>query len=166
MATEVVTLPPLTARSIRRWFSAAIWGSAAGYPLIVLALSPLVMWVLDLDPRSMRSDEWIAALMPVGALVAYQGWQAVSEVRAGLQRLTDSARALVLVSGGGTCRQLEDRADDFTTALLSAYTAFNTRILPRRAALGFARQVHHEARAEGLSPSILRVVQDLAGTRD
>ncbi|MEJ8654613.1 hypothetical protein WKI65_42935 [Streptomyces sp. MS1.AVA.3] len=166
MARNVDADPLPTADSVRRWFSVAAWGSAAGYPLLALALSPLVMEVSGASWGAVRSVEGgVAALTPVGGIVGYLTWQAMSSVRSARRALTERARDLVAASQKGDPELLETAAEHFSDALLTAYTDFNTRILPRRIGVSLARQVHSEARGEGLGPSTLCVINDLAGVK-
>jgi hypothetical protein len=164
MKDEESPAPALTSAAIRRRFTAAAWGSAVAWPLLTAAAAaPLVMWWVGIGWDEMMSADFAAAgLLPVVMMVVYLAVEAVRTVRSEQRDLAKSALDLASAARAGDPSDLSFAARRFGTTLLMASTAFNTRVLPRRTAVTFVRQVRGEAEADGLSPASLQVVQGLA----
>ncbi|GAB2766531.1 hypothetical protein [Streptomyces bullii] len=95
--------------------------------------------------------------------MAYFAWQAAQSVRAEQRTIADKARELDFAAAlPDNHSQLSRAAHDFGTALLSAYSPFNTCLLPRQAAVTAARQISREAEAKGLKPETVQFVHGLA----
>ncbi|MFI5987644.1 hypothetical protein ACIBEA_43150 [Streptomyces sp. NPDC051555] len=129
--------------------------------MIALAVTPALLWWLDTGIDELTTAEGAAGLLPAIATVAYLAYQSAGSVRSEQRGIADSARELASAATRlDDQAQLSRAADDLGTALLSAFSPFKTRLIPRRAAVGLARQVREEAQAaEGLTPAPLRVVQ-------
>lgn len=111
----------------------------------------------------MTADFAAAGLLPLAPVILYFALDAARTVRKEQQEVAESARELVdAVRASGDRRDLSLAARHFGNTLLGASTAFNTRVLPRGITRAFARQVVREADGDGLSPSSLDVVSDLA----
>ncbi|MER0476825.1 hypothetical protein ABR737_00380 [Streptomyces sp. Edi2] len=161
MAQEEAHTPLLSPGFARRRFTLATWGSAAGYPLLTLGLSPVMMWLTGTDTDALTGAEGTAALIPLFGFVLYLARGAAHTVRSEQRELAGKARTLASAAQGDDRFEVETRAYHFGITLTAVSSAFNTRILPRRVAADFARRVLGEAKTDGLSPETLRVVQDL-----
>lgn len=157
---------PLTSGVVRRRLTAAVWWSALAWPVLALALTPLLLYWLDMGIDDLTTAEGAAGVMPAVVAVAYFAWQAAGSVRAEQRTIADKARELdAAASMPGNEAALSRAAHDFGTALLSAYSPFSTHLLPRQAAATAARQVLREAEAEDLKPATVQFVQELARMR-
>ncbi|MFF8786715.1 hypothetical protein [Streptomyces sp. NPDC015125] len=161
MAQEEAHVLLLSPGFVRRRFTVAMWGSAAGYPLLTVGLSPVAMWLTGTGTDALTGAEGTAALIPLVAFVMYLAWGAAQTVHSEQRELAEKARALASAAGEDDRFEVEARAYHFGITLTAVSSAFNTRILPRRVAADFARRVCDEAQTHGLSPKTLRVVQDL-----
>ncbi|MEW1760370.1 hypothetical protein AB0393_28150 [Streptomyces cyaneofuscatus] len=163
MKDEESAAPEMTAAAVRRWFTAAAWGSAIAWPLLMTALAPLVMWWLDIGwDEALTADFAAAGLLPLVLVTSYFCCDAVRTVRKEQEEVTQSAVELVAAVRSGDPSDLPHAARHFGNTLLRARSAFNTRVLPRRATLRFARRVVREAEAAQLSAASLRAVRELA----
>lgn len=164
MKDEEVPAPALTPAAVRRRFTAAAWGSAIAWPILTAAVTPVLLWWLDIGWDEMVTADFAAAgLLPLAPVILYCAVDAFRTVRKEQQQVAESARDLLsAVRASGGRRDLSFAARHFGHTMLGASTAFNTRVLPRRTTLPFARQVVREADGDGLSPSSLDIVKDLA----
>jgi hypothetical protein len=163
--TDTAALPPyplLTARAVRRRFSVAAWGSAAVWPLIAVALAPPLMWWMRMGADELISESGAAGMVPTVAILSYLVYQAVHSVRSDQRAVARKALELTSAARGDDPSTMHRAARDFGATLLSAYTPFNTRVLPLREATALARQIRDEAESGGLSPATARVLQELA----
>lgn len=152
---------PLSADSIRRWFLVAACGSVAGSLLLAAAVTPVVMWLGDFRWVDVRGSDWPVAVPPAAA-VGWLVWEAVKEIRWQRRALSAKARELAASARSEDGTELRMHAEQFIRTLLNASTFFNTRILPRRAARGFARRVRDEAATGEIDAATLRVIDGLA----
>ncbi|MEU0213930.1 hypothetical protein ABZ281_02025 [Streptomyces sp. NPDC006265] len=163
MTDEEAPALPLTAGVVRRRLTVAVWWSALAWPALALALTPFLLWWLDMGIGELTTAEGAAGVMPAAVAVAYFAWQAAQSVRAEQRTIADKARDLDFAAAlPDNHSQLSRAAHDFGTALLSAYSPFNTRLLSRQAAVTAARQISREAEAEGLKPETVQFVRGLA----
>ncbi|WP_053726561.1 hypothetical protein [Streptomyces sp. WM6378] len=163
MKDEEAPAPELTATAVRRRFTAAAWGSAIAWPLLMAAVAPLLMWWMDIGwDEALTADFAAAGLLPLVPVTLYFCFDAVRTVRKEQQEVTQSAVELVAAVRSGDPSDLPHAARHFGNCLLQARSAFNTRVLPRQATLRFARHFVREAEATELSPASLRVVRELA----
>ncbi|MGW1158951.1 hypothetical protein ACWD48_12125 [Streptomyces sp. NPDC002519] len=152
---------PLSADSIRRWFFVATCGSVAGSVLLAVTVTPVVMWLGDFRWADVRGSDWPVAVPPAAA-VGWLVWEAVKEIRWQRRALSAKARELAASARSEDGTELRMHAEQFILTLLNASTFFNTRILPRRAARGFARRVRDEAETGEIDAATLRVIDGLA----
>lgn len=164
MKDEEAPAPTLTPAAVRRRFTAAAWGSAIAWPVLTAAVTPVLLWWLDIGWDELATADFAAAgLLPLAPVLLYFAVDAARTVRKEQQDVAESARELVgAVHAADGRRDLSFAARHFGNTLLGASTAFNTRVLPRRTTRAFARQVVREADGDGLSTSSLNVVTDLA----
>ncbi|MFE1190117.1 hypothetical protein [[Kitasatospora] papulosa] len=164
MKDEEAPAPALAPAAVRRRFTAAAWGSAIAWPILTAAVTPVLLWWLDIGWDELATTDFAAAgLLPLAPVILYFAIDAARTVRREQQEVAESARELVdAVRTAGDRRDLSLAARHFGNTMLGASTAFNTRVLPRRIARAFARQVVREADGDGLSQSSLDVVTDLA----
>ncbi|TLQ39238.1 hypothetical protein [Streptomyces marianii] len=164
MKDEEAPAPALTPAAVRRRFTAAAWGSAVAWPILTAAVTPLLLWWLDMGWDEVMSAGFAAAgLLPLAPVLVYVAVDAARTVRKEQREVAESARELVsAVRAAGDRRDLSLAAHHLGTTMLGASTAFNTRVLPRRTTRAFARRVMQEADGDGLSPSSLDIVKDLA----
>ncbi|MEU6885609.1 hypothetical protein ABZ918_10425 [Streptomyces viridosporus] len=126
-------------------------------------MTPFLLWWLEIGIDELTTAQGAAGVMPAAVAVAYFAWQAAQCVRAEQRTIADKACELAFAAALSDNRaQLSGAANDFGTALLSAYSPFNTRLLPRQAAVTVVRQISREAEAEGLKPATVQFVQELA----
>ncbi|MCX4461441.1 hypothetical protein OOK58_01870 [Streptomyces sp. NBC_01728] len=153
---------PLTSGAVRRRLAAAVWWSALAWPVLALALTPVLLWWLDMGLDELTTPEGAAGVMPTAVAVAYIAWQAAQAVRSEQRTIADKAREIDFAAALPDNQvQLSRAAHDFGTALLSACSPFNTRLLPREAAARAARHISREE-AEGLKTETAQFVQGLA----
>ncbi|MFI6529460.1 hypothetical protein [Streptomyces uncialis] len=163
MKDEEAPAPALTPAAVRRRFAAAAWGSAIAWPVLTAAVSPLLMWWMDISWDEMLTADFAAsALLPLVPVTLYFAVDAARTVRREQQEVAENALVLVAAARSGDPSDLRNCARHFGNSLLQARSAFNTRVLPRQATLRFARGVLGEAEAAQLSTASLEAVGELA----
>ncbi|MFG2211978.1 hypothetical protein [Streptomyces sp. NPDC048638] len=160
---NAIEAPGLTSLAVRRRFTAAAWGSAVAWPVLVAAVTPVVMWWMDISwAELMTADFAASALVPLVPVTLYVAVDAARTVRKEQQEVAESALTVVAAARSGDPSELRRTARHFGNRLLQARGAFNTRVLPRQATLRFARRVLGEAEAAELSPASLAAVRELS----
>jgi hypothetical protein len=163
MKDEEAAAQALTPAAMRRRFAAAAWGSAIVWPVLTAAITPVLLWWLDIGWDGVLAADFAAAgLLPLVPVTLCFAGDAVRTVRKEQQEVAENARSLVAAAHHGDPSELRASARHFGASLLRARSVFNTRVLPRQTTLSFARRVLGEAEAAELSPASLQAVQQMA----
>src|ERR1044071_208284 len=96
MKDEEAPAPTLTPAAVRRRFTAAAWGSAIAWPVLTAAVTPVLLWWLDIGWGELATADFAAAaLLPLAPALLSLAGDAARTVRKEQQDVAESARELV-----------------------------------------------------------------------